>query len=84
MSSEHLPPDEVRVDQLVPTAGIDPTAQCPACGAPALEIAYGFPTPNTFEAADRGELLLGGCLIDREDPTHGCIRGHRWKIAWRT
>ena len=50
------------------------SATCPRCGtfAAMLPIVFGYPTPDTFEAADRGEVALGGCVITGEDPTHRC------------
>ena len=49
-------------------------ATCPRCGvdAPMIPIVFGYPMPETFEAADRGELILGGCLVAGENPTHRC------------
>ncbi len=47
--------------------------RCPACGADKpLRIAYGEPTPDIFEAAERGELVLGGCCIAAGLPTRQC------------
>jgi hypothetical protein len=37
-----------------------------------IPIVFGYPMPETFEAADRGELILGGCLVSGEDATHRC------------
>jgi len=37
-----------------------------------VPIVFGFPSPQTFEAADRGEVAIGGCLVTGEDPTHRC------------
>ena len=50
------------------------TARCPRCGvdAPMIPIVFGYPIPETFEAADRGEVILGGCVVWGEDPTHRC------------
>jgi len=46
---------------------------CPACSAEdPRPIAYGFPTIPTFEAAARGEVALGGCLIGGEMPMWEC------------
>ena len=46
---------------------------CPRCGAAApLPIAYGEPTAETFEAAKRGELALGGCVVTENDPAWWC------------
>jgi hypothetical protein len=50
------------------------SATCPRCGAfaPMLPIVFGYPTPDTFLAAERGDLALGGCVVSGEDPTHQC------------
>jgi hypothetical protein len=37
-----------------------------------LPIVFGYPTPATFAAADRGVVALGGCVVWGEDPTHHC------------
>jgi hypothetical protein len=49
-------------------------ARCPRCGdiAPMVPIVFGYPMPETFEAAKRGEIVLGGCVLSGEDPTHRC------------
>jgi len=37
---------------------------CPTCQTDTVvPVVYGFPTDDTFEAADRGEVALGGCVI---------------------
>ncbi len=46
---------------------------CPTCGsAGVVRIVYGYPAPETFEAADRGEIALGGCVIGEESPAYEC------------
>ncbi len=46
---------------------------CPACGSTdAARIVYGLPTVETFEEAERGELILGGCVIGPESPEYQC------------
>ena len=46
---------------------------CPHCGDPKpLRIAYGYPTQRMFEALERGELALGGCVISSDSPTWRC------------
>ena len=56
------------------TLGMPP---CPRCGATdAIEIVYGYPTAETFEAADRGEVALGGCVIGPEAPDYECRSCH--------
>jgi hypothetical protein len=38
--------------------------KCPECGELAVRpILYGMPTPSAFEAAERGEFIIGGCCI---------------------
>lgn len=56
-----------------------PGEACPACGADALvPIVYGFPTYDAAQAEDRGELVIGGCVLGFDDPTHQCKTcGHR-------
>lgn len=51
---------------------------CPVCGAASVPIVYGYPDAELFEAADRGEVALGGCVIGENDPTHQCEAGHTW------
>lgn len=45
---------------------------CPRCGTRAIPILRGLPSADAFEAADRGELSLGGCLITDDDPAQKC------------
>lgn len=47
-------------------------AVCPRCGSGAVPILRGLPSLEAFEAADRGELVLGGCLVADDDPTLAC------------
>lgn len=46
---------------------------CPVCGARMIPIAYGFPSGEMFEQAERGEVVLGGCLIDPANPENVCV-----------
>ena len=51
---------------------------CPECGDPRpLRIAYGYPTLKMFEAFERGELALGGCVIGSDSPTWRCRKCRR-------
>ena len=54
--------------------------RCPKCGAVAgVPIVYGLPGRAAFEAEQRGELVLGGCVIEEGAPTHQCVEcGERW------
>lgn len=53
--------------------------KCPVCGAPGVRIVYGMPGGELFEAANRGEVVLGGCVIGGDDPDFACREGHRWR-----
>ncbi len=52
---------------------------CPKCGGKIVEIRYGYPTEKLFNAAVRGEVILGGCCVVRNengnliDPQYGCV-----------
>lgn len=47
---------------------------CPRCGETIqpVPILYGFPTYEAFEASERGEIRLGGCIVGDEDPEFAC------------
>ena len=41
-----------------------PAPSCPACGGGnSMPIEYGEPAPETWDAAERGEIELGGCVV---------------------
>lgn len=46
--------------------------KCPHCGSKVLRIQYGYPGHEMMEAAERGEILLGGCCISPDSPDYGC------------
>jgi hypothetical protein len=48
------------------------TATCPRCGSAGIPIVYGLPSHELFEAADRGEVALGGCEVFDEQPRWRC------------
>ena len=31
-----------------------------------------MPTPETFQAAERGEVAIGGCVVQPDQPTRAC------------
>lgn len=45
---------------------------CPQCGGKVVEIIYGLPTYETFEASKRGEVMLGGCVVYDEAADWQC------------
>lgn len=49
--------------------------KCLQCGSDGVvPIAYGFPGREMWEAEERGELALGGCVITGDDPRWQCRR----------
>lgn len=54
---------------------------CPACGEGTLHpIIYGLVRDGKLrEKADRGEVVLGGCLVGEDSPKWECPEcGHRF------
>lgn len=47
---------------------------CSNCGAPLtrVRILYGYPTLEAEKRAQRGEVVLGGCLVGEDDPKWAC------------
>ena len=37
-----------------------------------MPILHGLPSFEAFEAADRREIVLGGCLVTDDDPEFAC------------
>lgn len=48
--------------------------KCPACGNKVVVIQYGEPTAETFAAEEKGELVIGGCLIGPNSADWQCIK----------
>ena len=42
--------------------------KCPNCEGKLIEIIYGMPTCEVGEKAKKGELFLGGCIIEEDNP----------------
>ncbi len=55
---------------------------CPKCGSEnAVRIIYGEPTFESLEASARGEICLGGCCLELNDPLYVCQDcAYRWGI----
>lgn len=43
---------------------------CPHCGGTLVPLAWGMPDSELFEAAERGEMAIGGCIVP-DDPWPG-------------
>jgi hypothetical protein len=50
-----------------------------------IPIEYGFPDDKLIEAAGRGEVLIGGCIIEPDNPDFECQgpEQHLWQRAER-
>jgi hypothetical protein len=57
-----------------------PEPTCPACGdLQVAPIEYGYPTPELWEAEEAGNAVLGGCVIQDDQPAWACkVCGARW------
>jgi len=50
-----------------------PAPTCPRCGSvDTIQIVYGLVGWEVGEAADRGEVVIGGCLISDDSASHHC------------
>jgi transposase-like protein len=46
---------------------------CPECGSKhVVRIAYGYPGPEMMRDAERGRIVLGGCVIAADSPKWSC------------
>jgi hypothetical protein len=58
---------------------------CPACKQrTGVDIVYGIPGPDIADQAERGEIVLGGCVIGPDSPERACKQcHHEWRITRR-
>ena len=54
--------------------------KCPKCNSDnVVPIAFGYPSPEMMEEAESGEIVLGGCCIEENDPEWHCKDcDHEW------
>lgn len=64
------------IDYLIATDSMDEflgyEPKCPNCGNKLIPIEYGMPAPETFEKAEKGEVFLGGCMVEDIQPVYHC------------
>ena len=55
--------------------------KCPKCNAHMLPIEYGLPDAELLAEAERGEVLIGGCIVDPDCPEFACLgpEEHLWR-----
>lgn len=46
--------------------------RCPGCTDPLVPLVFGMPGPGLEGRAERGEVILAGCMVPRRAPTHRC------------
>jgi len=47
--------------------------KCPKCKSTnTIPIGYGFPGPEIWEEVEKGNLKLGGCVIEKDNPDMFC------------
>ena len=52
--------------------------KCPECNSKLVPIVFGMPNEQGIENARKGKIILGGCCVSFNDPTHGCLH-----CGWR-
>lgn len=58
--------------------------RCPKCGGEAVPFVYGLPGWSDVQQAQRGEIVLGGCVIEQDPPRWHCGNEeceHEWGKA---
>jgi hypothetical protein len=56
--------------------------RCPNCGSGDVRpIAFGLPSEEAAQAARRGEIVLGGCVVTGNDPQWFCSN---CEATWRS
>ncbi|CAM8363735.1 hypothetical protein [Candidatus Methylopumilus planktonicus] len=56
--------------------------KCPTCKKKeAVQILYGYPSPETLQAWHNKEIELGGCIVDEEIRNRKCMNcNYQWKV----
>lgn len=56
----------------VQSSSYESGSRCLSCGSKLVPIVYGYPGSDLWRRSERGEVVLGGCLIFAGQPTHQC------------
>lgn len=46
------------------------TETCPECGDKIIPVIYGYPSPELMQKEAKGEVRLGGCVMNFHNPSH--------------
>jgi hypothetical protein len=62
------------------------TPPCPGCGAAeTIPVMYGYPSYQAFQQQEAGLIMLGGCLVDPDNPDWHCkVCCHEWQQPTKT
>ena len=54
---------------------------CPVCGTNnVIEIIYGYPTEEAIKEYEKGNIELGGCMFEGDEPNRKCKNcGTTWE-----
>ena len=63
---------DAELQELLAELESDGSGVCPRCGGVTRPVVYGFPSPELFDRADRGEVILGGCCLPVEPARSQC------------
>lgn len=58
---------------------IDKKSVCPVCKTSdnVIPIVYGKPGRELMEKAERGEVKLGGCVVEKDAPSNHCKKDQK-------
>ncbi|MEU2349880.1 hypothetical protein [Modestobacter sp. NPDC049651] len=55
------------------SVGVQAGKVCPSCGREeSVPLLWGLPGPEAMELAERGLVVLGGCMLTPDEPTLAC------------
>ncbi|MFT7479861.1 MAG: hypothetical protein ACI80N_003168 [Gammaproteobacteria bacterium] len=63
--------------------GFAKRVSCPACGSrKTIPIVYGMPGMELIKQVERGQVVLGGCLVGPDQPDRRCREcEHSWNTT---
>jgi hypothetical protein len=67
------------IGSVITDINTDKKPVCPVCKTAehVIPIVYGKPARELMEKAERGEVKLGGCVIDKDSPRNHCKKDQK-------
>lgn len=61
----------------------DGVGRCPSCGSErTVPIVYSLPSADVERRAQEGEVVLGGCIVEDDQPDRACLDCRaEWRVA---